>query len=139
MARNSISLLGQPITTEDGAAIEAIVPGMLVEGVTSIAKFDTAGGPAARNFALEREELGSGIDAAYASGDTVKVGSYVPGQHVYALIASGQDIAIDAWLEPGAVDGTLRVFASGTRIGRALEAVDNGSGPGNARLRTEVY
>ena len=139
MARKSITLLGQPITTEDGAAIEAITPGMLVEGVASIANFDTAGGPAARNFALEREELGSGIDAAYASGDTVKVGSFVPGAHVNALIASGQNISIDAFLEPGAVDGTLRVFGSGTIIGRALEAVDNSSGPGNARLRIEVY
>ena len=138
MARKSISLLGQPITTEDGIAQEAITPGMLVEGVGSILKFSTAGGPAPRNLALEREELGLGITDAYASGDTVKIGSYAPGMHAYALIASGQNISVDAWLEPAA-DGTVRVFASGTRVARALEAVDNSSGPGNASIRVEVY
>jgi hypothetical protein len=123
---------------EDGAASEAITPGMLVQGTTSIAKFSTAGGPAPRRVAMERDEMGKDIDTAYAIGDTVKIANLVPGDRVNALIASGQNIAANAWLEP-AGDGTLRVFSAGTRWGRALEAVNNSAGPTTARLRTEVY
>lgn len=122
---------------EDGAAAEAITPGMLVDGVTSLTKFATAGGPAPRRVAMERDEMGKDIDTAYAVGDTVKVANLAPGDRVNAFIASGQNIAADALLEPAA-DGTLRVLASGTPWGRALEAVNNSAGPGNARLRTEV-
>lgn len=123
---------------EDGAATEAITPGMLVQGTTSISKFSTAGGPAARRVAMERDEMGKTFDEAYASGDTVKVANLAPGDRVNALIASGQNIAANAFLEP-AGDGTLRVLASGTPWGRALEAINNSAGPTTARLRTEVY
>lgn len=132
-----IVLLGQPIYNEDGVATEAITPGMLVEGVTSIAKHSNAGDPAPRAFACEREEMGKGIDVAYAVGDTVKVAVLSPGDRVYALVASGQNIAADGQLE-SAGDGTLRALASGTALGRALEAVNNSAGPGNARIRVEV-
>jgi hypothetical protein len=123
---------------EDGAASEAITPGMLVQGTTSLAKFATAGGPAPLRVAMERDEMGKGIDDAYAAGDTVKVANLAPGDRWNALIASGQNIAANAWLEP-AGDGTLRVFSAGTRIARALEAINNSAGPGNVRLRAEAY
>jgi hypothetical protein len=123
---------------EDGAAAEAITPGMLVLGTTSLTKFSVAGGPAPRRVAMERDEMGKGMDDAYASGDTVKVANLAPGDRVNALIASGQNISANAWLEPAA-DGTLRVFSAGTRWGRALEAINNSAGPGNVRLRVEVY
>lgn len=124
--------------TEDGAAAEAITPGMLVEGTTSVLKHSVAGGAARRMFALERDEMGKTIDDAYAIADTVKVGNFRPGDRVNALIGSGENIAAGAELE-SAGDGTLRVQASGVIVGFALEAVNNSAGPGTARLRTEVY
>lgn len=137
MARRNIALMGKPYVTEEGVASEAITPGHLVKGVTSIAKVSTAALAHPRNFALEREELGSDIDTAYASGDVVKVGAFHQGSRVLALIASGQNITADAKLE-AAADGTLRVFASGVVLARALESVNNAAGPGVARLRVEV-
>lgn len=138
MARRVIALLGKPIINEDGVASAAITPGHLVEGVTSVAKFSTAGGPAPRTFALERDELGDDIDVDYAADDNVKVGSFAPGMRVNALIASGENISEDQWLEPSD-DGTLRAQSAGTRIARALEAVDNSAGPSEARIRVEVF
>lgn len=135
MARKVIALAGTPIINEDGVASESITPGHLVQGVASIARFATAGGPAPRTFALEREELGKGIDAAYAAGDNVKVGSFAPGMRVYALVASGVNVSAGAWLEPAA-DGTLRAHSAGTRIARALESVN---ATALTRLRVEIY
>ena len=69
----------------------------------------------------------------------MKVGSYTPGMRVYGLIASGQNLAINVLVQPAA-DGTLRdKTAAGIAVARTLEAVDNSSGPGNARIRLEVY
>lgn len=144
MAKKTIALLGQPVYNEDGVAAEAITPGHLVDGVLSITKYASAGGAAARAFALERDEMPSKtstasiIDQDYAINDTVKIGVFHQGQHVYALIASGQNIAINSRLEAGAVAGTLRAFASGVIIGRALEAVNNSAGPSVARIRVEI-
>lgn len=138
MNKRSIILLGQPVYNEDGAASAAVTPGMLVSGITSIAPYATAAGNAARAFALDRPEMGKTIDDVYAIGDTVKVGVFHQGEHVLALIAAGQNIAADARLEAGATAGTLRVFAAGVVLARALEAVDNTAGPGNARIRVEV-
>jgi len=135
MARRVIALLGDPIMNEDGAATAAITPGMLVEGVTSVAPHSTAAGIARRTFALERDEMGKDIDDAYAIGDYVKVGSFSPGQRVNALVASGQDISAGEFLE-SAGDGTLRAYAAGVRLGVALEAV---TATALTRLRVEVY
>lgn len=137
MASRVIVLQGQPILNEDGAAGEAITPGHLVQGTTTILKHATAGADAARRFALEQDMLGKDIDEAYAVGDTVQVGAFKGGDAVNAIIASGQDIAADQYLE-SAGDGTLRAHASGTRIARAKEAVDNSAGPSTARLRVEI-
>jgi hypothetical protein len=122
-AKRTIALLGAPYVNEDGSASEAITPGMLVKGVTSIEKHATAGGAHSRTFALERDELGNDIDEDYAIGDTVKVGSFTPGQRVLAFIASGQNITADGKLE-SAGNGTLRALASGVAIARALETLN---------------
>lgn len=137
MARRVIALLGQPIVTEEGIADEAITPGHLVDGVTTIGKRATASVATPRTFALERDEMGDDIDVAYASGDTVKVGAFHSGQRVYAFIASGQNITADAKLE-ASNDGTLKVFSAGIVLARALESVNNSAGPGEARLRVEI-
>lgn len=137
MARVVISLKGVPFINEEGVADEAITPGHLVDGVTTIGKHATANGPG-RAYALEREEMGKEITVAYASGDTVKVGAFSPGMRVYAFLPSGANIAADAWLGNNG-DGTLKAWASGPYLARALEAVNNSAGPGEARIRVEVY
>lgn len=136
MARKAIVLLGQPVLNEDGAAATAITPGHLVSGVTTIHKFGTAAAAAARTFALERDELGKEITVDYATNDYVKVGSFAPGQRVYAWLASGQNVAADSFLEAAGA-GQLRAYSAGVRIGRALEAVNATSAA--ARIRMEVY
>lgn len=144
MARKSIILLGQPVYNEDGVAGEAIKPGHLVDGVATILKHASAGAACPRTFALERDEMGKGIDSTpvtnsgspdYAIGDTVKVGSFHQGQHVLAFIASGQNITINDRLE-SAGDGTLKIFSSGTIIGRALETT--GAVTALTRVRVEI-
>lgn len=135
MAKKQIALLGTPYVNEDGLAGEAITPGHLVSGVGTIVKHATAAAYCARAFALERDELGNGVDTDYASGDTVKVGVFTPGQRVNAFIASGQNITAGALLE-SAGDGTLRVRASGVAIARSLET--SGAVTVQTRLIVEV-
>lgn len=139
MAKRVIALLGEPLQNEDAAAAEAIIPGQLVtlNGSGLLIKHATAGGPAARDWAMGRDEMGQDIDVAYSIGDTVKVGAFHQGMRVNAFIASGQNIAVGAFLE-SAGGGNLRVYAAGMVLGRALEAVNNAAGPGAARIRVEV-
>ena len=129
-----IVLQGHPILNENGVASAAITPGMLVQGVTSIAPHASAGGAAARTFALEREYMGDDIDTAYAVGDVVKVASFSPGDVVNALVVSGA-ISAGAFVESNG-DGKLKVYGSGIRVGRVLEAVGGG---GSQRAAVEIY
>lgn len=117
---------------EDGAAGAAIKPGYLVQGVTTILPHATAGGNTPRSIALERDEMGLGIDSQYpdtparsvdyAVGDTVKVWSAVPGDRALLYVASGVTLAEDDQVE-SAGNGTVRKLTNGTPLGRALEAV----------------
>jgi hypothetical protein len=137
--KRSVVLQGQPIVNEDGAASEEIKPGYLVKGVTTIAK-QTATGFVPKAVALERDELGTGIDdtyqgrstvsAFYASGDTVKVGVFKSGERAVGYIASGENIQADELLE-SAGDGT---YASGSTnpIARSLDA------PGAVTVETAI-
>ncbi len=134
---HTIALLGQPKINEDGVATAVITPGMLVDGVTTVAPHAVVGGLCARAFALERDEMGKSITDDYAVGDTVKVGVFGKGDRVLALIASGQNIAENNQLE-SAGDGTLRILAAGVALARSLEAVDNSAGPANAAIRVEI-
>lgn len=139
-----ITLKGDPLINEDGVASAVIKPGYLVDGVLSVAAHASAGAACPRTFALERSELGAGIDdtrqvlgtisSDYAIGDTVKIGSFKQGERVLAFIASGQTITINARLE-SAGNGTLRVYASGVIIGRALESV---TATALTRIRVEI-
>jgi hypothetical protein len=140
MAKRTVKLLGEPIQNEDDKAAAAITPGMLVNwnGSGDLVPYATAGatGAVAKAFAMEREEMGNDMDVPYAIGDTVKVGVFHSGCRVNALIATGQNIAKGNLLQTG-VTGTLAIFAAGTPVARALEAVNNASGS-NARLRVEI-
>lgn len=122
MALRVTVLKGQPILDESGVASGTVKPGHLVKGVSTIVVHASAGGAAARRWALERDEMGSGIDTAYAASDVVKVGSFAPGMQLYAFVASGQTIVADDFLESNG-DGALRKYGSGVIVARALEAV----------------
>lgn len=133
-SKRTIYLLGQPIYNEDGAAAEAIVPGMLTRGVTTINKNNVADASCIVTVALERSEMGKSIDDAYAIGDTVKIGSFHAGSHFLGLIESGVTV-VEGTLLSSAGDGTLKVGAAAVAIARSLEAIT----PTNRqRLRVEV-
>ena len=142
MARRIIALMGDPIITEEEKAIESLTPGHLLELTSGGWKKQTDDAAnVAPIFALERDELGSGIDIAYASGDYVKAGHFAPGQRVYAFLASGQTVAKGAYLT-GTTAGLLTAasVAAGVRTAMALEAVDtSGSAPAaGTRIRVEI-
>jgi len=127
--KRSIVLRGCPTVNEEGSATEAIKPGYLVKGVTSIAK-QTGTGWVPRALALERDELGRGIDdtrqsyagaAAYASGDKVKVGVFKSGDEAVCYVASGANITEDDYLESKG-DGLLEEGTT-TPIARAMETL----------------
>lgn len=129
--KRSVILKGCPEVNEEGTASEAIKPGYLVKGVSTIAKQTATTGSCPKAVALERDELGTGIDntlqgsgtgsAYYASGDRVKVAVFASGDEATGYVASGQDIQEDELLE-SAGDGT---FKSGTTkpIARAMETI----------------
>lgn len=142
-----IALLGMPVVTEDGNATEVITPGYMVEGVTSIQKNTVTGAGVPVRVALERSELGRGIDdsvsgssspagsADYAVGETVKVGHFQAGDRFFGFVASGFNEAAGAFVEAA----TAGVVAAGTTnpIGFITEAV-NATDPGDVRVTVEV-
>jgi len=120
--KRSIILRGTPIVDEQGVAAAEVKPGYLVKTPAAGVAHQTASGTKAPFvIALERDELGQGIDnslqgsgtetAFYASGDRVKVAYGYPGCVFTAYIASGQDIAKDELLS-SAGDGTLATEAT---------------------------
>jgi hypothetical protein len=129
MKKRSIVLRGDPELNEYGAAGEVIHPGYLVKGVTTVLKA-TATGKVPRALALEREELGQGIDnsrqgsgtstAYYASGDVVKIGVFDSGDEAVVFIASGVTCNEDTLLG-SAGDGTFNVQAAAAAIARGME------------------
>jgi len=133
-----IQLLGQAIQNEDDKAAEAITPGHLVTNDSNgdVIKHNVADGVATPRFALEREELGLGIDDAYAIADTVKVGAFKKGMRVNALIGSGANIAKNAQVS-SAGNGKLKAGTTNP-VGIAVRAVNNAAGPGDARICVEI-
>jgi len=130
--KRSVILQGTPVVTEEGTASAEVRPGYLVDGTVDIAHHASAGGNTPRAVALERDELGKGIDntyqgsgtdsAFYASGERVKTATLYPGCRATMFIASGQDIQANEKLE-SAGDGTLRALAAGTPLFRSLDEV----------------
>jgi hypothetical protein len=137
------------VQNETGVATAVIKPGYLVDGVTSIAPHASAAAAVARQIALERDELGTGIDATYttdnsgvgspnyAIGDVVKVGVCPPGVQFTGWISSGQNIAANDQME-SAGNGTFRKLNSGVILARALEAYDARNVVGPVTIRLEV-
>ena len=137
MAKRLIKLLGEGIQNEDYTASAAITPGDLVafSSTGTIARNAVADLDVPLTFALEREEMGLGIDDDYAIGDAVKVMTFKGGNRVLAFIASGQNITAGNFLQ-AAADGTLKVYASGVRLAKALET--SGAVTTKTRIRVEL-
>lgn len=138
---NTIWLGGPRVEIGDVAASESITPGMLVERINSsgtpqFRKHATAGGRA-NAYATDQSMLNKGVDDVYAAGDLMEVTVGDHGTTIWALIASGQNLANGAALE-SAGNGTLRALASGVQIAHAVESKNNSAGPANARCRIEV-
>ena len=129
--KRKIILRGCPEYNEYGAATEAIKPGYLVKGVSSIAKQTATTGYYQPAVAVERSELGQGIDntyqgsgtlsASYATGDTVKVAIPDAGDEILCWVASGQNVTEDDLFESA---GNGLVVEGSTRpILRAMETL----------------
>ena len=147
---NVIVLKGDPLRRE-GLAGGSVTPGDLasIDSNNKIVRHATAGGNALPLFAVEMDLIGSGIDDVYPSGATVKLVASRTGDGIYALLASGQNVAVGAFLE-SAGNGALEAYTqqSGSNVfpaavvAIATEAVDNSSGGsahnGAARIKVEV-
>ena len=136
MAKERVIVLrGQPVYNEDGTdSAGGIMPGQLVDGISTLVVSAASTTVQSRAYALERDELGNDIDIAYAAGDVVKVGAFAPGQRVLAWLASGQNVAEDIPLE--VVAGNLKIVATGAIVARSVEAVD--ASAGTLRICVEV-
>lgn len=116
MAIKTISVIGEPVQQEL-LCDAAITPGHLCERTATGAKVHaTAGGSAAKLFALEDDLQGNEITDAYTAANQGQFGHFRPGDQVYALIADGENIAIGDWLE-SAGDGTLREVDADASVG----------------------
>lgn len=115
MKNRSVILRGDPDINEYGTASATVKPGYLVKGIRTIAHQTATTTSVPNAFALERDELGQGLDnsrqgsgttsAFYASGDVVKVGVFDSGDELVAFVASGAYVEDD--LLESAGDGTL--------------------------------
>lgn len=108
-----------------------ITPGHFVKLNSSdaLVVHDSAGGLVTpKMIAVEDELQGNTISDNYSSGDRVQAEILDPGDEVYAIIATSQNIAIGDQLE-SAADGTLREYAlasvddTSNIVAIALEAV----------------
>jgi hypothetical protein len=139
---NTIILRGNPAAIREDRCNEAFTPGHLIEFNANdrLQKHSTSGGWAARMFALEADYIGNGISTAYASGDRVVYADCVPGNIVYAFLASGQNVARGDYLMSNGA-GLLTARTS-TNIGVAQADEDvnatSGSGTGGVRIRARV-
>lgn len=135
-APKTILLKGDPLFKE-ALTSGAVTPGNLVQLNSSgvLVRHANAGQNAIPLFAYENELIGSGIDTAYVTGNRGRYFAARPGDEVYAILASGQNVASGAFLESNG-DGTLRAYTnqSGQNVytaavvGVSLEAKNNTNG-----------
>jgi hypothetical protein len=147
MARNRVIALmgGSPVVAEQAGAGEAgIYPGHLLQiSGTTVVRHQTAGGIGARNFALERSELGRDIDVVYAVGDRVKVGGFHQGQVVHALVPSGTAVVAGNPLMSNGLGALIPWTAGNQALAVAVDDADLTTSPtlgalGLARVKAEI-
>lgn len=142
MAYNTIEIQGRGPRSEL-VANAAITPGQLCEVMSTnkVRKHATAGGFHQRLIAQENSLEGEGITDNYAAGDQVQLVHADPGQVMYMLLKDGENATRDEFLE-SAGDGDLRVYVAGTRVGRAMDALDlsgsSGADPSSRRIRVRI-
>jgi hypothetical protein len=139
--KRSVILKGCPVISEEGVAQSTVKPGYLVKGVSQVAH-QTSTTTLLKAVALERDELGAGIDnskqgvgtpsAFYASGDRVKVGVFASGMEATVFLASG-NYSEDDLLE-SAGDGTLQE-GSTNPIARCMENLGQSASVRAARVQ----
>lgn len=139
--KRSVILQGSPLIFEDATAVGVISPGHLVKNpIAGMAVQSVSNAKVPAVVALERDELGAGIDdtyqtyapdAAYASGDQVKYAALYPGCIVTGYIASGQNIQKDELLG-SAGDGTFKSVAAADAVGVSLDE------PGSVTVTTAI-
>jgi hypothetical protein len=139
-ASNTILLKGDGQMVE-GNALAAITPGHFLRRTAvadQLATVNAVGADVPPMVAMEYDIIGRDINDAYAAGE--RVISCIPerGAWVYALLAAGAAAIARGDMLECAADGTLKIYAAGKRMARALEAVDNSGGGAPARIRVEI-
>lgn len=150
-SHKTITIKGDGVRKEAKCA-GAITPGHLVElDSTSgdVSVHSTAGGNAARAFAVEDDLQGKEISDVYADNSQLLYVLFQNGDEVNALIADGETIVIGDFLE-SAGDGTLRKHDTDSAgaveypeaiVAVAMEAVDMSGSSGadpSGRCRAEI-
>jgi len=141
---NTIYLAGPVTYINDIPAIEAITPGMLLDyednsGALAFGVHDAAADVQQVLVALEQTFLNLGVDDAYAAGDLVYAAALGKGAQFWAIIPSGQNIAVAQKLQSNG-DGKLKDATADTAAAAvakfaALEAVN---AMADTRIRVEV-
>ncbi len=118
----TIALKGDYIRKE-GIASAAITPGDLIEfgGANDLRVHSTVGGKARKAFALENDLIGRDFDAAYALGETVQYGVFVPGSEVYARLVATETCTKGQALQSGG-NGRLQTTSATTLLEDAIVA-----------------
>lgn len=121
----TVDLGGEGIQRE-AIANAAITPGMLVtlDASGEIGPHASAGQEGALGYAKEYDLTGRGIDDAYANGDQVIYKIPAEGSAVYAILATGENVARNAVLTSNG-DGRLKAAGATDMVyAIALEAVN---------------
>ncbi len=143
MAIKTIIVVGaEQCIRKEGIAAGVITPGHLIQGPAGdLVVHANATDTAMKNFAVENEVVGGGIDDDYADNDTVLYAAMPPGSIVYAIAGTGGVTAEDfvdslgdgrlgSVVTDAATDDTQR----GAIVGKALDTATVG-----LRFRCEIH
>lgn len=115
MAKNrKVLLKGNPCITEEYACSGAISPGQLLDLNSSSQWVPAVANSLSRTIALERDEMGRGIDDDYASGEVVKAASLYGGCRFNGRLQHATGTATDVDIGSivvGAASGAVVPFA----------------------------
>lgn len=135
----TIMLRGQGLMCE-GICTTAVTPGhLLAVSGTGVRTHNAEAGAAIPAFAVASLD-GGYIDDEYAIDDNVEYVFPQPGAVVYGWLEAGSNAAINANLY-SAGNGQLKVVLAaegGVIVGKAFEAVNNGSGLTPVRIKVLV-
>lgn len=130
---------GDAVGTYRASAV--ITPGMIIElhdnsGVAAWRPNASATEQVSLAVALDRPENNDTIDTDYEIGDTIKAAWLSPGAVIFALIPSGQDIAIVDYLQSNG-DGKLKE-ATATTATANVAKFQSLDAPGSVTIDTRL-